>query len=1326
MDRMADIRIVASTSLIEINSSNILSGSNAIVYLSTPTSQGSFITIRDIDGICSSTRPIIVSTTSGISFFEGGIQSSFTIVEPYQSYLLGSKNSNQWSVVNTFSFPLSQVLATVSTVSTGILNTSSPVTMLTNSFISSQAIKISTLSSIYTFSKKFTLNSYAVNCNTPQGKLDVDSFLPMKSTLVRKLDIGKTAFFTLNSYSTSAVLQSNTNQALMLASFGTETNASVQFNLASQPLYWSTAIFDQTVNIRAIGYDGYRFIGVGQGGGYNMSFSEDGITWSNSTTAPFSNCYNIKYNGQQWLLLGEGTTTSGILYSSDGVTWNSTVNSMKIAKDAIYDGKKWVAVGNPSTVQLTKTIQYSYDGITWNDITSGGFYTEGRGIDYNGSIYVATGKGTGLGIEESIQRSLDGINWSYTEGCLFDKTKGGNKVKFHYPYWVVVGYTDISGAGVMGSILHSINGTEWSYNPGTGGFDLYGSDIVWNGSYWVATGKDTSKLNCIQYASNVGINSEVLPPLAFYPATSIQGSGNTAFSILQTNPITPNLNTKEFHITTQNIDNNNLSTNELFVNDYFTYINKSLLSKKIPSSGSFTDGTVGISAGSTINVGIIDCNYAFSSYRTVRISTILTDDLEVENYGLGHLYPLDYTSIARISSFYPVRLDVSNTIQVNHPSTPYSFIAVGDSILKSSDGFTWSSINSSFSPPAITSNFTFITNNDSLMLMGGLYTGLYYTSNTSNWYKVASLSNARINTIAWNGSYWLAGGSFSNIFPNPYDNAFLAKSFDGITWSFLFSNTQIVPTALKWSSTIWVMGTSNLNPVGTNLYSSILLSYDNAVSWSTVTYNPPTGNFTRSCSAIEYNGNVWVAVGLDTWNQSYIRYAFNPTIWNGIQYPPFISSFTNIWYPVNPNPPNPISTTFGGGTDVRWNGTMFVATGYGNQFSSIRYSYDGVFWSTTSGGFSNNGNGLVWTGDKWIAVGQNHSSLTNLFSTIKYSYDGINWSTISSGFQTVGRKIAFFKNPTSDFTTQNLIVNTENKLFTPSTNVLLSYPSSLVLNNIITLEKYGNVGINTLYPKSVLDIDATSNNYPMMQMSDQLGTLPLSSFFISTLLSTVQENSATWHVSFTIPGFSPVVPSYLYSRYNSSNYYFSIFGFSFFTGQHAAVPTSTIDLLQNIGKIVSADKGYTSYTSKGKGKVTGKDAIWITEALPNIVLTEKDKDPKVFGVITNYTNQATYPDNENPFADKLGDRIRINGLGEGAIWITNINGSLENGDYICSSEIPGFGRKQDDDKLHSYTVAKITMSCDFELNQDNYICEEFEWKSSTLRKAFVGCTYHCS
>jgi hypothetical protein len=181
-----------------------------------------------------------------------------------------------------------------------------------------------------------------------------------------------------------------------------------------------------------------------------------------------------------------------------------------------------------------------------------------------------------------------------------------------------------------------------------------------------------------------------------------------------------------------------------------------------------------------------------------------------------------------------------------------------------------------------------------------------------------------------------------------------------------------------------------------------------------------------------------------------------------------------------------------------------------------------------------------------------------------------------------------------------------------------------------------------------------------------------------------------------------------------------------------------MDLKNNIenyiGLIVSSVGTYYSVNPITQEITTGKDAITISEALPQIKLTDTDQDKAVWGVVTNVKNDNHNSDgtldydNNTKWGDRLGsDVVRVNGLGEGAIWITNINGNIENGDYICSSIIAGYGRRQDDDLLHNYTVAKSTMNCDFDINNDGlYICEEFAFEGQTYKKAFIGCTYHCS
>lgn len=181
-----------------------------------------------------------------------------------------------------------------------------------------------------------------------------------------------------------------------------------------------------------------------------------------------------------------------------------------------------------------------------------------------------------------------------------------------------------------------------------------------------------------------------------------------------------------------------------------------------------------------------------------------------------------------------------------------------------------------------------------------------------------------------------------------------------------------------------------------------------------------------------------------------------------------------------------------------------------------------------------------------------------------------------------------------------------------------------------------------------------------------------------------------------------------------------------FTGQHRSRPhDGNINFYQDkIGLIVCSSGYYSSLEG---------NTITINEALPKVKLADKRSDKTVFGVISDKEDSESslreyvvgnfVSVNEKPEGD---ERLIVNSIGEGGIWVCNINGNLENGDYITSCEIPGFGMKQDSEFLANYTVAKITCDCDFNLNSQIYVCEEFEWEQEVYKKAFVGCTYHCA
>jgi hypothetical protein len=272
----------------------------------------------------------------------------------------------------------------------------------------------------------------------------------------------------------------------------------------------------------------------------------------------------------------------------------------------------------------------------------------------------------------------------------------------------------------------------------------------------------------------------------------------------------------------------------------------------------------------------------------------------------------------------------------------------------------------------------------------------------------------------------------------------------------------------------------------------------------------------------------------------------------------------------------------------------------------------------------------------------------------------------------------------------------------------------------------GHLRINVVAPNSAFSSYGT---WPRMQigLSNSIH-MPVNCYTNASNAHMKLVLAEYGNVSFwpTFDPFNQGDALYFYWKYGANYYYRSIGSTSpLFTGQHKTLPNDPAikqNLLQNVGLIMSSnDTGYENNV------YSGKRAIYINEALPNCSLSVIDEDPCVFGVITNNTNgnPGKYDDTTTEFCTSLNDSVRVNSLGEGAIWVSNINGPIQNGDWITSSRIPGVGKKQNEIRRCNYTVAKATMSCDFDFGSDKYKSKPVEFEGQTYIMAFISVTYHC-
>jgi len=122
------------------------------------------------------------------------------------------------------------------------------------------------------------------------------------------------------------------------------------------------------------------------------------------------------------------------------------------------------------------------------------------------------------------------------------------------------------------------------------------------------------------------------------------------------------------------------------------------------------------------------------------------------------------------------------------------------------------------------------------------------------------------------------------------------------------------------------------------------------------------------------------------------------------------------------------------------------------------------------------------------------------------------------------------------------------------------------------------------------------------------------------------------------------------------------------------------------GMIVSA-------TGKTEKRETDDGKVSLSSTLPTVTLAQKTKDKAVLGVVVSHG-----PLHEDHWYEaQEGERFGVvNALGEGRVLVTDVTGRIEAGDYITTSVIRGYGQKQDDDLLHSYTLGKAIETVDWE------------------------------
>jgi hypothetical protein len=722
----------------------------------------------------------------------------------------------------------------------------------------------------------------------------------------------------------------------------------------------------------------------GQGSYYNMAYSYNGIQWYYNTTVPLSaNITNIgaaAWNGSYWTAAGQITTTPYILTSVDGIKWVTnpsgynfpTLDASEYFTSVVYNGQIWLAALSGSS---TKYLYYSYDGLYWyinTTNTNNPVFLNVNSLAWNGFMWIASCKYTSG--YYSLAYSYNGIQWfaCYNPQTVYNPTSifsvgsfcaawGGrreNILYFPQNRTLVLGAAPVTGNTIAYAFDGSANWTPSLYNINasqpwnafvTSNFTqrspfLFSSanGAAWNGYMWVVGGT-------INPAPYYTVGNVIPASLNF--TNNITGGTVSYFS---------NTSTPLFGA------NNPPSAYTL---EAWIRINAAGTSQN--------QNTMGIVGNFGANVGIQTVYVSGSYYLSA--PTASTSDNYPLNDNTWHYVAVTVQSGVTNGSYYyidGIQRPVPFTLTTAAVTTPF-LIGTTSTSSTAANFIGWISEirvwNVALSAAQIASQWNVSINPASAGLVG--YYGNYANISTS------STSTGAITTgaIIANG---VTGANFSTT---------------ALTASVTVTNSLLFDRATVGTITA---GTINVQP-STNFfnYTSAVtlpqhtLAYSHILSGNTVLGNAGNtfigmGNYTFNIAVnnVQWNGNLWVAVGQSGGFGNTIGYSPDGFTWFGLG-----NSVFNAW-----------------GNSLAWNGIYWVAVGRGAN--TIAYSPDGIQWTGLGNGiFTVSGNGVAWNGTYWVAVGYSGAVVggTAVGNTMAISPDGITWTGLGSfTFTTYGNDIA--------------------------------------------------------------------------------------------------------------------------------------------------------------------------------------------------------------------------------------------------------------------------------------------------------------------------------
>lgn len=762
--------------------------------------------------------------------------------------------------------------------------------------------------------------------------------------------------------------------------------------------YASNTLGSHDEYVNKVIYHRGQWILVGGGNTNNIAYTRN--NYPNSTTKVTKansfdyECLDVYSDGTRLIYSGRSIDISNnIQMSSDSDNpsyFATSTNTPFKYGDVSNNIGLQVAVGDG-----TNTISYSTDdGVTWTGLGQTIFSTTGHKVYNNNNTWIAVGEGT----TNTIAVSTDGINWT-GKGLIF--SNAGYDIHYYGNRWVAVG-DDISKNKCV--VYSEDNGTTWT-NPNTILFDGNGRCVNYICGKWYVGGENSA--SSILYQSDDGITWTALNAPHYSQLTSPRGiAGNAKRIVIVGHSTTTGTNYKSFYSTGTGtswthsaIFNSGTPEMDGVVCEMGVWI---VWGKSTDHDlGISTDGTtwgiiklfddgatdvhftgnrwIAVGRNTDGSISVKESTYRYpnsASYWTTVTTTLTSAEQIYTNPDHCLLYTSAYTNNNHINDVINACYDDS------HDNVNASSIIKKDDLslqFKSEDyKFLTSYLN-------ITGDVCVLLGTGSDTLSYSIDEGFTWTGLGNSIFSVAG------NKAIWNGQVWVAVGEGSS-------NT-LATSTDGINWTgrgkvFSVRGNNI---HYNYNHRMWVaVGEDSIKK------RNIAYSTDNGASWS----YPSTEIFSDVAHDVTWIGYKWMAVGKG--NTNTLAESDDGINWTGSGMQFSIAGYgiatddygaivicgedadatQNVQYTVFDQYNNAASLVFTkltAATNLITNPEHVVCYSQDRWFilgsgtNQIVYLSNGLGAAAKGSPFSIKATDMVFSGERWIVVGEDADATKNMF-----------------------------------------------------------------------------------------------------------------------------------------------------------------------------------------------------------------------------------------------------------------------------------------------------------------------------------------------------------